>query len=280
MRYPLGVTGRLLGLVLAMFLGGLALLPAAEIQAAAPRANEQALAKLQQHKDTRHYSFVVTGDNRDGDAVFGQLLTQAGYYKPRFMLHTGDFVRAGGQSEYQQFLGLIGRASYPVLPALGNHDAVNGGRKWYAQYFGAAVFAFAYGPDRFFFLDNANAIMPETQLKWLEAELQKPARYRFVVMHMPPRNMIWFHAFSKGSVALLDLLARYKVNYTLMGHIHIYDRMNYKGVNYLVSGGAGAPLYRMPLYFSDKGGAFYHYVLFQVSDSGIRERLVPLELKR
>lgn len=245
-------------------------------QAAEARINPDALAALKQDRSVQAYSFVITGDNRDGDGVLKQILKQAAYYQPRFMIHTGDFVSQGYQREYLGFLSLLRRAAFPVLLAAGNHEIYNGGRKWFQRYIGPERFAFSYGPDRYIFLDNADGELRSDQLAWLENELQQSARYRFVVAHMPPRNLYWFHAFSTGAKEMMKLVERYKANYVLLGHMHIYDKMQHNGVNYVISGGAGGPLYRMPFYFSPEGGAYYHFVLLQISDRGIKERVVPI----
>lgn len=236
----------------------------------------QALARLKSHRQTQNYSFVVTGDNRDGDAIYVRILQQAAFYQPRFMLHTGDFVASGGQQQYRNFLAYSRQAAFPVLPVLGNHDVVGQGRRWYKNDVGPEEFSFQYGPDRFIFVDNSAYQVKPAQIKRLAAELRKPARYRFVVMHMPPSNMIWFHAFSEGARDVMKVLETHKANYVFLGHIHIFDKMTNNGVHYVVSGGAGAPLIRMPLYFSDRGGAYYHFVLMQVSGSGIKERVVTI----
>lgn len=243
------------------------------------RVNTAALATLEKARSDRAYSIVITGDNRNGDGVLKQILSQAAYYQPRFMIHTGDFVAQGYQREYLGFLSLLRQAAFPVLLAAGNHEIYNGGRQWFQRYIGPERFAFAYGPDRYIFIDNADGELRADQLTWLEQQLQQPARYRIVVAHMPPRNLYWFHAFSTGAKEMMKLVERYKANYVLLGHMHIYDKMQHNGVNYLISGGAGGPLYRMPFYFSAEGGAYYHFVLLQLSDRGIKERIVPISYK-
>lgn len=62
-----------------------------------------------------------------------------------------------------------------------------------------------------------------------------------------------------------------------MGHLHIYDKLTLNGVHWLISGGAGAPLYPMPLYFSPQGGTYLHFVVIEVGPSGLREQIVRLE---
>lgn len=243
--------------------------------------HHHALQKLQQSKQSKQaYSFIVAGDHRGGDPVLQAILNKARDYQPRFMLHTGDFTSAGKANEYASYLNHVQSSRFPVLTALGNHDVLNQGKKRYQQAFGVSDYSFQYGLDRYFVLDNSNYRVTPQQRKWLEAELKKPARYRFVMMHMPPGNVIWFHAFTDGSQALMRIFEKHKVKYVFLGHIHIYDHMQFQGVNYVVSGGAGAPLYRMPLYFSDLGGAYYHFVLVQVSPQGIQLKVIPINFKQ
>ncbi|PKL80548.1 MAG: hypothetical protein CVV27_00225 [Candidatus Melainabacteria bacterium HGW-Melainabacteria-1] len=234
------------------------------------------IQQLKSDTATGAYSFIVTGDNRDGDAVFERILRRGRDYSPRFMLHTGDFVAAGGQADYQRFRSLLARADYPVLPVIGNHDAQGQGRRWYARYFGETEFAFRYGKDHFIFVDNAGYQVSATQRQRLARLLKEPARYRFVIMHMPPGNLIWFHSFTQGSQETMRVLEAHNANYVFLGHIHIFDKNTFRGVNYLISGGAGAPLYRMPLYFSDRGGAYHHFTLIQVSGAGIKDTVIKL----
>lgn len=234
-------------------------------------------AQLQQERATEHYTFVVAGDNRDGDAVLKQIFKRAKDFRPRFMLHTGDFVPEGHKAEYLQFIKLLKQAPFPVLPAIGNHEIYNQGRRWYSAFFGPGDFFMDYGPDRFVWLDNAEKKVTTAQLKWLNQVLGVKKRYKFLIMHHPTQNIFWFYAFHEGAEALIQTVEKHKVNYVFMGHIHIYDKMESEGVKWVISGGAGAPLYRMPLYFSAEGGAYPHFLVFQVSPTGIKERLIRLD---
>lgn len=222
------------------------------------------------------YKFIVTGDNREGDEIFLKILKDARKHQPEFAVHTGDFVAKGGYGEYRRFMSYLKRSTFPVIPAIGNHEIYQKGRRWYNQFFGPTYFAFNYGNDRFIYLDNADGKLSNGQLKWLEGQLKIKSRYTFLAMHMPPMNIVWWHAFEEGAKAMVKLAQKYKVNYAFFGHIHIYDKRESKGVKFIVSGGAGAPLFRMPLYFSPEGGAFNHYLLIEVDDKGIKEKVVRL----
>ncbi len=235
----------------------------------------QTTVKQQPAKALR-YRFVLAGDNRDGNTVFQQILTQASAHQPAFMLHSGDFVPLGRKAEYHQLLTLLDQARFPVFLAMGNHDAYQGGERWYRTFLGSPDDYFDYGPDRFVLLNNAEGQLTAAQLQWLDRILSAPRRYRFVVMHHPPRSLIWFHAFAQGAAELRKIVIKHRVQAVLMGHMHIYDSYTDQGVRWIVSGGAGAPLYRMPLYFSAEGGAYPHFVVFEVTPRGVRESVVRL----
>lgn len=262
-----------------VFFSGVLLVSSLLFQSMTPdtRHNPKAIRSLYQGPSAESYRFVVTGDNRGGDHILQTILKEAEKHNPRFLLHTGDFVSDGFEKEYQNFLGYISAAKFPVLATIGNHEIYNSGRQWYTKYFGPGYFAFQYGQDRFIFVDNADGKISKGQMNWLEHQLQQPSRYKFVAMHKPPRNFIWFHAFTEGAREMMDLVEKYKANYVFLGHIHIYDKLESKGVNYVVSGGAGAPLYRMPLYISPDGGAFNHYLLMDVSPQGVKEEIIRLK---
>jgi len=248
-------------------------LPAGRHQQGVVRLNHQ-LKKQKQPGSS--YRFVVAGDNRDGNRILAQILQQAAKEHPDFMLHSGDFVALGQKQEYLNLLKLLDRAPFPIFAAMGNHEIYQGGEKWYRSYFGNPDFYFDVGPDRFVILNNANAALKPEQIQWLDQVLQRPRRYKFLLMHYPPQNLIWFYAFSEGANRLREVVTRHHVNYVFMGHIHIYDQLIQDGVHWLISGGAGAPLYRMPLYYSPQGGAYSHYVVMDISPEGIRETLRPL----
>lgn len=134
--------------------------------------NLQNRAKLPENTgQTQSYNFVVAGDNRDGDAILLEMFKRAQPFQPRFMLHSGDFVPEGRKHEYLNFLKLLKRASFPVLPAIGNRRIYHQGRRWYTAFFGPSDFVMDYGPDRFVWLDNAEKRLSQAQLNWVNQVL-------------------------------------------------------------------------------------------------------------
>jgi len=67
------------------------------------------------------------------------------------------------------------------------------------------------------------------------------------------------------------LLKEKKVDVVFSGHDHIYERGEEKGMRYVVSGGGGAPLYRVkqPLSSTRKFESTFHFVSVEVTEAAI-----------
>jgi hypothetical protein len=194
-------------------------------------------------------------------------------------LHTGDMVAEGGVcsgelSGWEQYLrayfGLLGatlgRAPFYAVP--GNHEFV-GGSCGYETY--TAVFAlprnappgdqekyysFDWGNAHFTVLDSyADLAAGGAQYAWLERDLESTAqRWKFVFFHNPVYSSGEHGPSLEEQVIWVPLFEKYRVDVVFAGHDHIYERtcpilrgacttVEEGGVVYLITGGAGAPLY-------------------------------------
>lgn len=220
------------------------------------------------------FSFVLLGDSR-GD-VFG---VGTGYPElnerilqesplPAFILDTGDYTMLGQVSEWYEWLQ-ASDAVGPVIPRLttfGNHEYVE--RTYYglmnlpAENDGQ-FYAIEYGPLQIISMNTGfgRDRMPEGQKEWLEKTLRESdATWRVAFMHIPPFNS-GNHSHENTALAAgrLDVRAEwtplfeeYGVDLVVGGHDHNYQRFGHikAGENvtggapfYVISGGAGAPLY-------------------------------------
>ena len=208
------------------------------------------------------FAFVVVGDSRDGVEAHRRVLERMAQETPAFVVGTGDMVDEGGnEDQWQDFFDVEGRALRDAVfwPALGNHDRQGRGRTAdaYRAYFSLPenggdserYYAFTYATARFLVLDsNANSFALTDQTAWLERALiaarQDPqVRHIFVVMHHPAFSV----SLHGGSVDVRErwtpLFEKYQVSAVFSGHDHVYERAEYDGIRYFVSGGGGAPLY-------------------------------------
>lgn len=234
--------------------------------------------------------FVLMGDNRNsspfstgGNKIYSQVIDQVNQLKPDFAVNLGDFTFDNVQAHWKTFEQITGNVQVPYLTVIGNHDALFGRSYYEAGYTspnaetGLDDYTFDYGNTRFIVLDTANYTYTERQFKWLEQQLQTPLK-KIVMTHTPPRFGVWNHNLSPSaelSKRWMALIEKYKVDQVFLGHIHLYDQRQINGVNYLVTGGAGAPLDKKPSY----GQSLYHVVMVEVSDKGIQTKLIPIQTK-
>jgi len=204
--------------------------------------------------------FVVYGDNRTNHSPHSEVVRRilAEATPPQLLIHTGDLVETGGQSDLWEVFFQIERellARVPLFPAIGNHEddspvyfesfrvpgngTPQGSGRWYG---------FDAGPAHFVALDVVfSDIEPGTaQYRWLENDLARSDRpFKFVYFHYPPYNASTPHLSSvRLRTALENLFLQHKVSAVFTGHAHVYERAEGAGnppLTYFVSGGGGAP---------------------------------------
>jgi 3',5'-cyclic AMP phosphodiesterase CpdA len=225
------------------------------------------------------FSFVVFGDNRDGDEIFMDLIEKVNQEKDiSFAVSTGDMVSYGRAKEYAKYLKMISELSTKLYPVPGNHDLVGNGYKYYRKHFGPFYYSFDYKNSHFVVLNNAfNKSFDYKQFDWLRNDLEETDKENiFVFMHKPlfdPSEIYKGHVMSGRKTAdeLRRLFKRYQVDYVIAGHIHGYAKGKRNGVIYVVTGGGGAPLY-LPRNF----GGFHHYVKINVDGDKIEDEVVRI----
>lgn len=235
--------------------------------------------------------FGVFGDCRPGkrnySPVLERMAREMAALRPAFAIGTGDYVEgsrdeATMRSQWAWFfvgiapLQALGRV--PVALAPGNHDIMGSraNQRMYRQYFDDLYFSFSHGPYHFIILDSEEPgregrIVGE-QLAWLRANLaaHRRAKLTFVALHRP----LFPVAVHRGNSldrypeqrdALHRLFMDEGVDCVFMGHEHLYHRHERDGVDYVITGGAGAPLYATP----DRGG-FHHYLMVEATGGAYR----------
>lgn len=234
--------------------------------------------------------FVLMGDNRNsspfttgGNKIYTQVIDQINQLKPDFAFNLGDFTFDNLETHWKTFEKITGKIQAPYLTVIGNHDALFGRSYYEAGYTppnaetGLDDYTFDYGNARFIILDTANYAYTERQFQWLEKLLQTPLK-KIVLTHTPPRYGVWNHKLSPSaelSKRWMGLMEKYHADQVFLGHIHLYDARQINGVNYLVSGGAGAPLDKKPSF----GQSLHHVVLVEIKGDQIQTKLVPIQTK-
>jgi predicted MPP superfamily phosphohydrolase len=258
------------------------------------------------------FHFLVYGDNRTDDASHASVVRAMVTAPASFLINTGDLVERGGSAaQWQTFFDIEAPLTRerPIFSCVGNHELTDGAGIEYVRYFGPAELpkevivpapavtgvllhdagatqlsldqlsgTFRWSNARFFMV---NGMVPYTNgpnREWLErvlheADTEPGLAWRIVVIHHGP----WSSGPHGDNKLLHDakipqLLREHKVDLVISGHDHIYERGIADGLPYLVSGGGGAPVYRVKkaAATSKRYESVRHFVEASVSPVGIQ----------
>jgi predicted phosphodiesterase len=205
------------------------------------------------------FTFAVCGDSRGNPRVYRQVLEAVMADGSEFLVHTGDLVNDGTESQWQAFRDTMLGFSLPFYPVPGNHDGLDGELDGYLQHSGAPAphYSFDWGVVHFTLADSHHGGITGGEWDWLRDDLGSTGQeIKMVVLHHPPFDPDGTdHIMAFGNEAFMALMVEQEVDYVLTGHIHAYAREERDGVVYVITGGAGAPLYT-----EDHPQAFYHYL--------------------
>lgn len=209
------------------------------------------------------FRVAMAGDSRGAYQTLENLLTKMEEYAPDFYVFSGDMVQFGtSQDEWDAWFA-AGESVFPykaVLPTLGNHEFL--AKNYFAQWSlpgNEEWFSVDYGTLHMISL-NDMVLRDETdissaQATFLEQDLagtQQP--WRGVNHHFPLYSSCTTHGSNLEAREHWEpIFSRHAVDFAVAGHNHIYERSvpikdgaqagDGRGTTYVVTGGAGAPLY-------------------------------------
>lgn len=209
-----------------------------------------------------NFRFLVMGDTRTNSAEHQQVVDAMarvvdmapGGMVPRFVVNTGDLVAAGGSEDnWDTFFGiertLISRV--PLLAVFGNHEVILGrtifeglftpppsntspSERWYSATLGDVHLATI----------DVYALNLEPHLQWLQEDMSaSTAPFKLVFLHPPLFTMSLHEPEVALRADLLPVLRAAGVQAIISGHNHCYERYDADGLQSVVTGGSGAPLY-------------------------------------
>lgn len=224
--------------------------------------------------DASEVTILVAGDTRTNPSKFGSFAATAMSHGPTVMFLSGDAVASGGsQAQWDALFGAAPDlfAEVPAYWAHGNHEALDelffqqhalpdhqGGMSQVEEWYGAS-----YGPVRLVVLNDTvsnSGQINGSEKQFLQNELSSIDRERtpFVIaMHHQPMYTVSSGHSSNTTIrnAWGPLMAQYKVNADIAGHVHSYESSkpitagttttvpDDMGTRFFNFGGGGAPLY-------------------------------------
>jgi acid phosphatase type 7 len=234
--------------------------------------------------DTFRIGFA--GDSRGSYEVWGQVLAAIDARDVDFILFGGDMVDLGPiQEQWDDWFEATGDilARKVLVPAHGNHEyfashyfasfAVPGNEQWFHHRYGNLVLLSLN--DTVLSAEHITVDQPA----FIDATLKdSDADWRFAYHHQSPYTITTTHASNQNlREHWVPKFEANGVQAVLNGHNHTYERSvpirtgaevaPGDGPIYIVSGGAGAPLYtsQQPEWFNVVANAVEHYIIIDVA---------------
>lgn len=163
-----------------------------------------------------------------------------------------------GKQRYQAMKDLFDKTNKDVYFTIGNHDRLpsalrsNGNAfEVFESNFGKTYYSFEHKGWKFIVLNsvetkNNNYAISDTQLAWLSKELSStPADQPLVVIsHVPFLSVYYAVLEGKYTAAdtfsnqkeVMDMFQNHNLKLVLQGHMHLYEEIKVKGVEYITAG--------------------------------------------
>jgi len=229
------------------------------------------------------YNFAVVGNIKNSIAIFdNRILEKINQADVDFIVSTGNNLRDGDESKYRVFYRTLEKMEIPFLTAIGRREIKDGGNENFYKYFGPFYYSFQIDDSYFIFLDTTENTNLNWQQQWLKNELEEAKGYqkKFIIMNKAPLKVdteyliddsIKYISNQQLRNYYQEIFTKYNIDAVFSSNIEIFHQEEIKGVDYYISGGAGGEL----IFDSDK--SFYHYLLVNVNDDGIKVKVERLE---
>jgi len=222
------------------------------------------------------YPIAVFGDNRPEDVsstkfptVYYQLLREVRAADPFALIGTGDHTGSGRLDQIIAFLDSV-TGIENVLVIEGNHD-VGKDHGYWLEWVSPIMYFWDGVPGwRFVFFSTE---ITSTEYSHLSSFLDKAlntTRNVVLVYHRPAYPDVNYNMEAGMKSMLIKKLEKYgNVKIALQGHWHGFAEELVNGVLFVITGGAGAPLYQ--------SGGRNHYLYLLLKPSGEYE-IIPVAL--
>ena len=187
---------------------------------------------------------AIYGDTRTNPDIHALIVAKLVEQQPQLTIHTGDLNSKGTtQKEYDDFLCAIKPLSSiaPYYAVKGNHEK---SRDLFLQNFpnlGEQGYArIEHEGLLIYLLDSTADLVPgSAQYKWFSAALTDSLP-GIVVMHHPVFSSGYHGGDQALQMFLPQLLKKGRILAVFSGHDHSYERSEFQGISYIVTGGGGS----------------------------------------
>ncbi|MDQ2832327.1 MAG: metallophosphoesterase [Acidobacteriota bacterium] len=254
----------------------LSLAPSAKLLASPPGCGDQTVRPKTNPLEDFDFVFFTDAHLQPelgAAAACSKCFAQMNAAKPEFCIAGGDQVFDVCEQDLSRAHMLFkfyrqteSELACKVYHTVGNHDVIGlnqkspiepgdheYGKKLYEDNFGKLYYSYDYKGWHFIVLDSIGieyykiftSHFDGAQLNWLEADLAAVSHTTpiIVVSHVPIASMLGSFSsestsgpIAGNSYAVHGLLARHNVKLVLQGHLHLWEKTQYHGTEYLISG--------------------------------------------
>lgn len=241
---------------------------------------------------TNGFRMVVYGDTRTRLEVHARVCEAIVSNDPSVVLNTGDLVEngddpAGWSSFFESGRKVFDHSFY--IPVNGNHDhrADMLYRFFHPPVAGAYNFVYRFPGMLLVVLDTEDEFTEgSVQYGWLTKVLAAETNanaVKTVVFHRPPFASSFHYGDPQTrqlQAALVPVFEKYGVKLVLNGHEHLYERSVKNGIQYVTTGGGGAPEYTDDFpnpYRVKKILGSPHFMVLDVGNGSVSVRVLRLD---
>lgn len=163
-----------------------------------------------------------------------------------------------GEKRLKSLKGLFDRAKKPYRMAIGNHDRLprdmrNGSNDFelFEKTFGQTYFSFDHKGWRFIVLNSVETrdnhyVIGDKQLEWLQNLVKTTAKDQplVIISHIPFLSVYYPVLEGRYTAAdtflnqkqVFDLFKEHNLKLVLQGHMHLYEEIKVKGVQFITAG--------------------------------------------
>jgi hypothetical protein len=234
---------------------------------------------LEKSPQKSEFVFAVIGDTLSL-GTFEKISERLRALPLDFAVLLGDCTYKGTEFHHRYFRAECAEEyvqAFPAFYVVGNHEVnlESFPVTRFEEIYGPSIFSFDYQDCLFVVLRILDPPFSNTDsiafLKKLKGRHPEKFRHRFVFMHIPPPISDSFVArqYSEWQ-ELVSLFEELQIDTVFSGDFHGYARVQYGGVNYIVTGGGGSPLDH------DKTTVrqFHHAVIVTVHQDHISEQIL------
>lgn len=240
--------------------------------------------------DKKKFSFAFFTDihlNKGNNGCFDALeiaISSAKKHQSDFILTGGDNVDIdvlGNDAQtarwlYGKYADVIANTDIPYYACVGNHDRFYGCGKsdplyeegLFEKYLNKSYFSFDHKGWHFIVLNSANSIIDKEQKRWLTNDLEKvdPDTPIVVATHVPFLSV--YYPALEGRYTNTDTFSNFKeiwdlfehknLKLVLQGHMHLYEEIKVKGVQFITGGAVSASWWGGEFHGTEEGYLLLH----------------------